>query len=82
MITSYIVVPFLLGARGKLKPGRPQTEKDQVRAVRAAERIGVRSAGVIVLQQEADPANDVYAEPRLIFRRGDVPPELVEQLGA
>lgn len=80
--TSYIVVPFKVGARGKLTPGEPQHAKDQFRAVRAADRIAPRSAGVVVLEQQADAKTDFFAEPRLVYRTGEIPAELVEQLGS
>ena len=82
MIISYIVVPFRLGERGKLTPSAPLKQKSQPSAVKAADRLGATVAGVVVLEQQADPLNDFYAEPRLVYRCGEVPPELVEQLAS
>lgn len=81
MITSYTVVPFVRGARG-LRPGRPQYESDEARAVRTAERLRARCAGVMVLAQEADPGADIYGEPRIVWHAGALPVGLREQIGS
>ena len=83
MVTSYIVVPFSAAPRGgKLQPGNPQSLKDRARAIRVAEVLATKAEGVIVLEQDAEPAADFYAEPRLVLHRGRVPEELLEQLAA
>jgi hypothetical protein len=82
MVTSYIVVPFSTAAPGKLTPGTPQNVKDRARAIRAAELIAGTAEGVIVLEQESDADADVYAEPKLVLHRGQVPAELLAELAA
>jgi hypothetical protein len=82
MVTSYIVVPFSIATRGKLKPGNPQNLKDRARATRIGELLAAKSEGVIVLEQEADAATEFYAEPKLVLQRGLVPEELLEQIVA
>jgi hypothetical protein len=39
-------------------------------------------AGVVVLEEESDPEQDIYAEPRLLRAIGNVPGEMLEALAA
>ena len=83
MATAYIILPFTVAKRGgKLVAGTPQKMKDGARALAAAERMAGQYAGVAVLEERADPDQDIYAEPRLLRAIGDVPPEMVEALAA
>ena len=66
MLTSYIVVPFLTAAHGKLEPGNPQNLTDRNRAIRMAELL-VLAAGVIVLEQEADAGKRLLRGARSSF---------------
>jgi hypothetical protein len=79
---TYIIVPFLIDRKGKLKPGSPLSMKDREKAVIAAERICIGRAGVVVIEQEADVAADLYAEPKLVAAFGHVPENMIESLAA
>ena len=39
-------------------------------------------AGVVVLEEQSDPEQDIYAEPRLVRAIGNVPDEMIEALAA
>ena len=83
MVTSYIILPFTAAKRGnKLVPGTPQKAKDATRAIAAAERMAGQYVGIAVLQEESDPEQDIYAEPRLLRTFGTIPPEMAEALAA
>ena len=82
-ITSYIILPFTVAKRGgKLVPGTPQKGKDAAKAINAAERMAGQYAGIAVLEEESDPEQDIYAEPKLLRAIGSIPPEMVEALAA
>jgi hypothetical protein len=81
-ITNYIILPFLLDKRGKLKPGTAQKAKDCGKAIAAAERMAGQYAGIVVLEEQCDPEQDIFAEPRLVHVIGKVPDEMLEQLAA
>jgi hypothetical protein len=77
------VVPFSGAPQGgKLQPATPQNLKDRASAIQIAELLAGKSDGVIVLEQEAEPAAEFYAEPKLELHRGRVPAELLGQLVA
>ena len=63
-------------------PGTPQRAKDQTKAVAAAERMADQVAGVVVLEEQSDPEQDIFAEPRLVRVIGRVPDEMIESLAA
>lgn len=79
---AYIVIPFVLGKRGKLSAGQAQSFKTRELAVKAAERIAATRAGAVAIEQSGDAEADIYGEPKLIMRYGQVPEEFVEQLAA
>ena len=82
-ITTYIILPFGIAKRGgKLVPGTPLKAKDLAKAVAAAERMAGQYAGVVVLEEQSDPEQDIYAEPRLVRAIGRVPDEMIETLAA
>ena len=80
--TTYIVVPFLAGARGALHPGTPRRTAERGAAIAMADGLAPAYAGVIVLRDRADAAAGVFLEPLLICAIGDVPSELLVQLAA
>ena len=83
MAITYIILPFVVAKRGdKLVPGTPQRAKDQAKAVVAAERMAGQVAGLVVLEEQSDPEQDIFAEPRLVRVIGRVPDEMVESLAA
>ena len=83
MVTTYIILPFIVGKRGgKLVPCPAQKAKDAARAIAAAERMAGQYAGLVVLEEQSDPEQDIYAEPRLLRAIGNVPAEMVESLAA
>ena len=82
-VIAYIILPFVVSKRGgKLVPGTPQRAKDQAKAVAAAERMADQVAGVVVLEEQSDPEQDIFAEPRLVRVIGRVPDEMIESLAA
>ncbi len=82
-VVAYIILPFVVAKRGgKLVPGTPQRAKDQAKAVAAAERMAGQYAGVVVLEEQSDPEQDIFAEPRLVRVIGRVPDEMIESLAA
>ena len=80
--TTYIVVPFLCGARGALHPGAPRRIAERGAAIAVADGLAPAYSGVIVLRDRADAAAGVYLEPLLICAIGDVPGEPLLQLAA
>ena len=83
MATSYIILPFVVAKRGgKLVPSTPQKAKDAAKALAAAERMTGQYAGLVVLEEQSDPEQDIYAEPKLLRAIGQVPPEMIEVLAA
>ncbi len=83
MAINYLILPFVVAKRGgKLVPGTPQKAKDAVRALAAAERMTGQYAGLVVLEEQSDPEQDIYAEPRLLRAIGQVPSEMIEALAA
>ena len=83
MVTNYIILPFVNAKRGnKLVPGTPQRAKDSAKAVAAAERMAGQYVGIVVLEEQADPEQDIYGEPRLIRIIGRIPDEMAEALVA
>ena len=80
---QYIILPFVVAKRGnKLVPCPPQKAKDAARAIAAAERMAGQYAGIVVPEEESDPEQDIYAEPRLLRAIGNVPAEMIESLAA
>ncbi len=74
--TTYIILPFVDAKRGgKLLSSPRQEAKDAARAIAAAERMAGQYAGIVVLEEESDPEQDIYAEPRLPRSNGNVPAE-------
>ena len=80
--TTYIVVPFLTGAKGGLHPGTPRRSLSRANAIALADGLAPSYAGVIVLRDRDDPAAGVFLEPLLICVIGDVPGDLLAQLAA
>ena len=80
--TTYIVVPFLTGAKGRLHPGTPRRSSSRANAIAMADGLAPSYAGVVVLRDRDDPAAGVYLEPLLICAIGDVPGDLLVQLAA
>ena len=81
---TYIILPFL-GAPGNgdpLRPGTPQRAKDRAKAIAAAERMAGQYAGIVVLEERADPEQDIYAEPELVRLIGRIPDEMASALAA
>ncbi len=82
LTTTYIVVPFLSGARGALHPGTPRRLGSRATSVAMADEIAPFYAGVVVLRDRHDSATGVFLEPLLICSIGDVPADLLRQLAA
>lgn len=82
LTTTYIVVPFLLGAKGALHPGTPRRMLSRPTAIAIADGLAPFYAGVIVLRDRQDSAAGIFLEPLLICAIGDVPVDLLKQLAA
>lgn len=82
LTTTYIVVPFLAGAKGRLHPGTPRRSLSRANAIALADGLAPSYAGVIVLRDRDDPAAGVFLEPLLICVIGEVPGDLLAQLAA
>lgn len=80
--TSFIVVPFIVGARGALHPGTPRRSASRGTAIAMADGLAPFYAGVIVLRDRNDPVAGVFLEPLLVCVIGDVPGDLLHQLAA
>ena len=77
MVVAYIVQGFQLRGR-KLTPDQPRTAKTAEAAVELAERMATTRAGVFALSQAVDVETDIYDEPKVLARLGDLPPGLPE----
>ncbi|MGP0058921.1 MAG: hypothetical protein ACLPID_06525 [Beijerinckiaceae bacterium] len=79
---NYVVIPFTTGRNGKVQPGLPHHSEDRDNALIIAGRASVYASGVVVLEEEADPAIDFFSEPRLVMHFGRLPHDLLETLAA
>ncbi len=80
--TTYITVPFLIGAQGVLHPAVPRRSASREAALVTADRLAPFYAGVIVLRDRSDPAAGIFLEPLLVCAIGDVPREVMADLAA
>lgn len=80
--TTFITVPFLVGAKGALHPGAPRRSHCRGTALAVADQLAPFYAGVIVLRDRNDAAAGVFLEPLLICVIGDVPREIISELAA
>jgi hypothetical protein len=79
---TYLVIPFTAAHNGRIEPGPPHRVEDRDNALVIAGRTSVYASGVIVLEEEADPAVDFLAEPRLVTHFGRLPEHLLDTLPA
>lgn len=83
MAVRFIILPFVVAKRGgKLTACPRQEAKSAEKAIAAAERMAGQVAGVAVLEERFDAAEDIYEEPRLLRAMGEVPAEMIEALAA
>ena len=82
LTTTFIVVPFMYGAKTTLHPGAPRRSVSRAAAIAMADSLAPFYAGVIVLRDRNDPGAGIFLEPLLICVIGDVPGDLLEQLAA
>ena len=76
--STFIVIPFSVGARGQLKAAQAQQFKLLDRAVWAAEKAISRYVGAAVIEQLPDE----HAEPKLVKAFGRMPAGFEEGLAA
>ena len=82
-VTTYIIQPFVVAkGGGRLVPGTPQKAGNEVNAVAAAELMAGQVAGVIVLEEQSDTEQDIFAEPRPVRVIGRVSREMIASLAA
>jgi hypothetical protein len=79
---TYVVIPFTAGGDGEMRPGLPHQSADRDQALVLAGRASVYASGVVVIEEEADPALDFFCEPKLVTHFGRVPQDLLETLAA
>jgi hypothetical protein len=79
---TYVVIPFTAGQNGDVRPGQPHRLTDRDDALVIAGRASVYASGVVVLEEEEDPANDFFPEPRLVTHFGKLPRDLLATLAA
>jgi hypothetical protein len=79
---NYVVIPFTTGRNGEVQPGPPHCLEDRDNALIVAGRTSVYASGVVVLEEEADPANDFFSEPKLIMHFGRLPHDLLATFAA
>ncbi|RWO40383.1 MAG: hypothetical protein EOS12_26145 [Mesorhizobium sp.] len=69
-----VVVAFDRGEDGELFPAfGPADQQSEDRAIRTAEALAAKHAGVIAWSREADPTLGEYGPPNTLFVSGDVP---------
>lgn len=68
----YVVQPYMRSA-GRLVPGMAQCSTSGVDAEEMGEGMAPFAAGVVVFSIECDQENDLWGEPELVARHGDVP---------
>lgn len=54
-------------------PGQGQRARDEADAIRMANNVASRSAGVIAYEVELDADGELISEPRIILAKGKVP---------
>ncbi|GLS21537.1 hypothetical protein GCM10007874_45540 [Labrys miyagiensis] len=80
--TTYIVIPFVIEKRhGKIGMGIAQNCKSREQADRTYDRLKELNPGVVMLEQEADAALDIYCNPKVIAQCGQVLSAFIEQFG-
>jgi hypothetical protein len=79
---TYVVIPFTARPDGGVQPGLPHRLEDRDDALVIAGRASVYASGVVVLEEEADPAIDFLSEPRLVTHFGRLPNDLLATLAA
>ena len=77
MTAQFLVIGFRQRGR-KLVADPAQSAKTPERAKRTAARLAPLRASVIAIRQEFDETADFAAEPVLIAKHGDLPPEFQE----
>ena len=64
------------GRRRRLVADQPQRFKSASEAIRAAESLGNRRVGAVAYSIKIDHETDFADEPEVLFRTGELPPEL------
>ena len=83
MTVRFIILPFVVAKRGgKLLANPRQEAKTAEKAIAAAERMAGQVAGVAVLEETFDAAQNIYEEPRLLRAIGQMPAEMIEASAA
>jgi uncharacterized membrane-anchored protein YjiN (DUF445 family) len=77
MTTTFIIQSFQQRGR-KLVSDPLQRAKSAENAIATAERLAPSKAGVVAFSQEVDIETDSYDEPRVLFRTGSLPEELMD----
>jgi hypothetical protein len=76
--TFYIVQPFSQALRGRLHADPPVSASDAAHALRLANRLAERKAGVVAFSRTGDPDLGELDDPIILARYGQLPPELCE----
>lgn len=69
-----VVMAFDRDSEGELQPAfDPMEQQSEERAIRTAQALASKHAGVIAWSREANPALGDYGEPKTLFLSGHVP---------
>lgn len=72
-VTRFCVQPYVRTGVG-LVPEESARFHQPAEAIGVAERMGRRVAGVAVFRVDGWPVQDLWGEPRLLWKTGEVPP--------
>ena len=70
MRTYYVVQPFEIGSRGKLRPTEPILASSEEHAIRMAYRLEPKYAGVVAFARTADPDAGEYGDAVILVELG------------
>jgi hypothetical protein len=80
--TEFIVIPIVVGKRGKLTVGTREMQKSEAAAIRMVERLSLTKAGAVAIAQDVDSETEFFGEPRLILQMGQIPEGFIEAMAA
>lgn len=77
MSTKYAVQSFRLKGRS-LVADQQRSARTREAAIATAERMSTTRDGVVAFAQDVDVETDCYDEPVILYRKGTLPPELMD----
>lgn len=79
--TYFVVQPYEIGKRGKLGAGQPIMAASGPNAIKMAQKMKGRVAGVVAFSKTGDPETGDYDDAMILTILGSVPPEVRELSG-